>query len=52
MMQKLLHKKPGAFLILPTFLFLCFLFPLYGSAKEIRYPVPCYEGEELNKVRA
>jgi hypothetical protein len=52
MKQKHLQIKPCAYLILTTFLFLCFLFPLYCAAKEMRYPVPCYEGEELNKVRA
>lgn len=30
----------------------CLLFPLSGLAKELEYPIPCYKGEELAKVRA
>jgi len=32
--------------------FACLLFPLSGLAKELTYPIPCYQGEELEKVRA
>ena len=45
--------------VLPVFLlgitaalFLALLTHVPSRAAEIRYPVPCYEGEELAKVRA
>jgi len=43
-----LKNVVAALIIIPV---LCMISPLYGIAEEIRYPVPCYEGKNLEKVR-
>jgi len=50
-MLKHVQENKSVIAALTVILVLCFLFPVWGTAKEIPYPVICYEGEELQKVR-
>ena len=46
------YKILSSFLPILTLVFCLALAPDRSRAGEIRYPVPCYEGQELEKVRA
>lgn len=49
--MKLTKEKSNRWIVMLTVCFLFGLSSVYAMAKEVKYPVICYEGEELDKVR-